>query len=162
MNKSDTNQAKQLNETAVNHSVLTLEHLAPYLPYGLRLVARNVFSDNPRRIFSELSATNIMSLVENDTLYKPILKPISDLEKIIFDEFEKYNIVFSNRHSSIVYKQEIIDLFSIENTGFEETLTEFETLDGFPYECVKYMFENYYDVFGLIQKGLAVSIHDVE
>lgn len=31
-----------------------------------------------------------------------------------------------------------------------------------PYECVEYMFKNHYDVFGLIEQGLAVSIHDVE
>ncbi|WP_218823858.1 hypothetical protein, partial [Flavobacterium psychrophilum] len=58
---------------------LELKHLAPYLPYELELVARNVVSETPKRIFGKLSSMNIMSLVENDTLYKPILRPMSDL-----------------------------------------------------------------------------------
>lgn len=28
-----------------------------------------------------------------------------------------------------------------------------------PYECVEYMFQNYYDFFGLIEKGLAIDIN---
>ena len=134
---------------------LELKHLAPYLPYELKLVARNVVSDTPKRIYSKLTSMNIMSLVENDTLYKPILKPISDLSLLVIEEFEKYD---GKRNGKA--NEEIINLFCQEN-GVDEIIENIE-LKSLPYECIEFMFKNHYDFFDLISQGLAISIHVVE
>ncbi len=135
--------------------ILQAVFLAPYLPYKLRLVAINVVSETPKRIYGELTAMNIMSLVENDTLYKPILKPISDLSLLVIEEFEKYD---GKRNGKA--NDEIINLFCEEN-GVDEIIENIE-LKSLPYECVDFMFRNHYDFFGLIDQGLAVSVHVVE
>jgi len=154
MNNSDTKQAEQLNETAVNHSVLTLEHLTPYLPYRVKITKEywgKVFTlDNDGTTLNCVGIDYVLNCKA-----KPILKPIIDLEKLVYNEFEKFNN--NEKHDN-----RVIDLFCEEKTGFSDELTELENFNDFPYETVVYMFEYHYDVFGLIEKGLAISIHDVK
>jgi hypothetical protein len=83
--------------------------------------------------------------------FKIILKPISDLDKLVRNEFEKYDA--KQKHN-----EEIINLFCEEN-GVDEIIENI-ILSSLPYECVEFMFRNHYDFFGLIEKGLAVSVHD--
>ena len=115
---------------------LEIKHIAPYLPYNLN---------------------NTVSIADWFKGYncKPILRPISDLSLLVIEEFEKYD---GKRNGKA--NEEIINLFCEEN-GVDEILENIE-LKSLPYECIEYMFRNHYDVFGLIEQGLAVSIHDVQ
>ena len=140
---TNNSQAPQLPQTAVTSGVFNLEHLAPYLPYGLRLVARNVLSDTPKRIFSELSSMNIMSLVENDTLYKPILRPLSDFYDINAPAFIDTNFDISTQLVLVDLCSKKQHYSSVRYSDMQEFLRE------------------HIDVFNFIEQDLAVSIHDV-
>ena len=106
---------------------LELKHLAPYLPYGLRLQI-NVFDQalvdgimvgvNSKEIeFSEIRKTITDSFVYD--LCIPILLPLSDI-----------------------------------NDGEENTV---ESISKCCYSYVQYLISNHFDVFGLIEKGLAID-----
>jgi hypothetical protein len=127
---------------------LELKHLAPYLPYGLKI--RN--------------GNNNYTLVANANLYetdgfvsigsiregidKPILRPLPDLIKVI-------------QHN----KEEFIP--SIEYHYIKDELEELSSLDCSyiryaRYNVVSILFELHFDVFGLIEKGLAIDINSLK
>lgn len=137
---------------------LELKHLSPYLPYKLYFLMQDGVTklimigikDNKVIVFDGFSSFIEMS--ES----KPILRPISDLEKIIEIEFSKLDDFKSSEYNS-----EIIELFCFENISFEVELSTYD-LSKLPYKCIEFMFKNHYDIFGLIEKGLAISIHDTK
>lgn len=140
--------------------ILELKYLAPYLPYKLKfehptlLVRKKEISTlkNLGQTHIEIKHRQFVQISD----CKPILKPISDLEKLIENEFSKLD-----DFKGLEYTSEIIELFCFENIGFEEELSVYN-LNKLPYECVEFMFRNHYDFFGLINQKLAISIHDVE
>lgn len=167
--------------------VLSDDFLFKYLPFGLKAVmvidAREDFSfleiDNyyifdkgniwqycgyaDKDLYIPLGDGDFDGFIlRNENTYadvksfcKPILKPISDLSILVIEEFEKYDGKINGKAND-----EIINLFCEEN-GVDEIIENI-VLSSLPYECVEYIFKNHYDFFGLIEKGLAVSIHDVE
>lgn len=141
---------------------LEIKHLAPYLQYNIKVkfsnfdTIYNLLSIGVKNDFEIISENkNYFNNVGIEGL-KPILIPIKDLDKLIYEEFSKLDDFKISEYTS-----EIIELFCFENTGFEEEL-ELVNLQKLPYECIDFMFKNHYDVFGLIEKGLAISIHDIK
>lgn len=146
MENTNKDQAEQLNETAVNHSVLTLEHLAPYLPYNLKsydIASKGIFT-----ICLDIAKYYIdRNLISTDKTFRLILRPMEDIRKeLIFDD------------KKIIP----IDFLGFENTDWSYTLLFEDNLEGLPYDMIIKLIEMHFDVFGLIKKGLAISIHDVE
>lgn len=119
---------------------LELKHLAPYLPYGLQIEHPTMLIG--KRKISELKNLGKTNIEISHRLYvqisecKPILRPISDL-----------TIEFINTD---VVLREFQPEFIIGN--------RFE----WNYAFVQRLFELHLDYFSLIEKGLAISIHDVE
>lgn len=117
---------------------LELKHLAPYLPYGLKGVSRSgtVFNlgvhSNMRGRGIETRSIDVWISEE----YKPILRPLSDKKKH-FDQYIKQH------WSSFEYYCECI-------------------LDGeISYSEMEELIANHYDVFGLLDAGLAISYKEV-
>ena len=118
---------------------LQLEHLAPYLPYGLK------FTDNfgHTRELSGLSIDGAMWHQEeynyNSRLSEtmPIFRPLSDLPN-----------------------SEISDEFSEADYEYMETCQMFTdfSCSRIEYGRVLLLFENHFDVFDLIPAGLAIAI----
>jgi len=120
---------------------LELKHLAGYLPYGLKIQNGKEYDivtgyDNGRII--SMFRVNL----ENFTCIeyvKPILRPLSDL--ITHSEFvDKYHYSFDKKEGFMVKRR-------------NETYTRIEELE--------YLFKNHFDIYGLIENNLAISIHDV-
>ncbi len=113
---------------------LELKHLSPYLPYGLKLQ----FIFKKEKIFF-LSAYDEFINGEQTILidqalngyYKPILRPISDLEGF---NPAIYNYLVKNCENYVARLQQI----------------DYNVL-----------IENRFDVFGLIEKELAIDINSV-
>jgi hypothetical protein len=143
-----------MNETThFTKQILQTVFLAPYLPFKLKFITTNgyIYEMEGVSCFDEVyCSTGNFKL----SSIKPILKPISDLSLLVIEEFEKYDGIRNGK-----VNQEIINLFCEEN-GVDEIIENIE-LKSLPYECIEFMFKNHYDFFGLIDKGLAVSIHDV-
>lgn len=116
---------------------LTLEHLAPYYPYDLQMYGAS-YSGNlsNRRLNSEmLRACNRLVL-------KPILRPLSDL---------KGNTTM----------QTVIKILGCSHQDVSRFWASFEnprwSVDLLEYKIVKLLLKQHFDVFGLIEAGLAID-----
>lgn len=131
---------------------LEIKHLAPYLPYALKVLSSRgtvfILDTYSNMAGSGIEKREIQSVL-NDGM-KPLLNSILDLSTYLRNEFEKLDRGYA-------YDKIAVDLFCEEN-GIDEDIENID-LKSIPYECVEYMFENHYDVFGLIEKGLAININ---
>lgn len=150
---------------------LELKHLAPYLPYGLKLeYTFHVLSDEFKIIGrlssidnSEISKPIILKITDAEFRHKtgllcfinqckPILRPLSDLTKEIevngekFAPFKWFNFI----NSDIDFETQIIALSN-----------DIRWLDSTYYGIIEKLFEWHFDIFGLIEKGLAIDINSL-
>jgi hypothetical protein len=137
---------------------LELKHLANYLPFRLKI------KTDYKNMVHEMLAIHIqLQKVDTRNLgwckfceIKPIFHPFSDLEKEIEVDGVKFNpieIILDEINSMVVggdeyTKEEVIKMCN--NSYYAESWIS------------ERLFEWHFDVFGLIEKGLAISIHDVE
>ena len=109
---------------------LELKHLAPYLLYGLNFYVEH---KNGSRLDNWIMNvdTNLRQIIVFQN--KPILKPLSELED---------------------YFQEVNKPYNYPDFGHMER----SILSGHAsFEFVNELIQDHYDVFGLIEKGLAVN-----
>lgn len=134
---------------------LELKHLAPYLPYELivedlqfdfRVKLMGIKKPNEDMRFHKLM--ELSSFKKIDIMYKPILRPLSDLTKEIEHNGKKFipmNGFF--REASEILKKEL-------------EITRGKIMPEFlSYQIVSKLFEWHFDVFGLIDEGLAIDIN---
>ena len=141
----------QLNKHTVNHSFLTLEYLSPYLPYKLC----GILERSETKYYLDTYSNMLGKGIENRTIdtwinsqIKPILRPLNDLFKKIELNGETFRpSVKLNFHLS----------FSSDNEVYEDIKNEIISV-----KLQRQLIKWHFDVFGLIENGLAVSIHDVE
>ena len=132
---------------------LTIKELAPYLPYGLKIrmflynfgdceITMGLKNIEPDKIFNkdleQLPPTEPLkevgiSVVLSDSFIKPILRPLSDLTTNAF--------IFKKDLEHIKLHNEVITM---------------------RYYVVEYLFQNHYDVFGLIEQNLAIDINTLK
>jgi hypothetical protein len=128
---------------------LKLEELLPYLLYDLKIqVSGEFLDDDPEglpRIFTMVGIVDgeiirnkqgyIRNIEEDIEDVFPILKPLSDLS----NEIEEGKPMFFPSHKLIKHIEQQQDIF---NCSYSE---------------IDYLIRNHFDVFGLIEKGLAIN-----
>ena len=141
---------------------LELKHVAPYLPYGLAFICFDVESKE----FEELPLVSInlaneeleiggMDIPIDELPYpigleiKPILRPLSDLTKEIEVNGEKF---VPRVKMGLIHDVSGNNIFNYR-TG------ERINILSLPYYKIEYLFEWHFDVFGLIEQGLAIDIN---
>lgn len=147
---------------------LTLEHLSAYLPYELKIM----LGDGRK-----MEVIGIRNWIGWCVTYKadygevnigikaakPILRPIFDLTKEIehngdkFVPMEKITEKFGGR--PIKYDGNCF--YTPIQKSMVRVKEDVVPLHFSQYDAFQCLFEWHFDVFGLIDKGLAVSIHDV-
>lgn len=159
---------------------LELKHLSPYLPYGLKVTNRNGKTARINGINWELDghSRSPVSLMfeglpksfghENLDNLKPLLRPLSDLTKEIDMNGERF--VPMNRLTEIFGGRDIkfdgkCFYVTRETASFEEHKTV-NKQDVIPthfsqYDAFQKLFEWHFDVFGLIENGLAIDINTI-
>lgn len=142
---------------------LTIEHLAPYLPYGLTVLFNNEVYEVRGMDDVELALINIGWVpIENA---KPILRPLSDLH-LIFNDF--VNVMpYGDEYKSHLFLDEIkhtekTDLFIIKSTVCSELIINKSQPLTAPYLAIQVMLKNHFDVFDLISQGLAIDINTIK
>jgi hypothetical protein len=148
---------------------LTIKELAPYLPFNLKCKTKQgVFElntiDNSSRYKVWFKTSN--NYHKQDFNYKlliklgvigrgyfikqvkPILRPLSDLN------LTKVKELFGSQISDFRYEK--IDDFSFE------VYTESIGWTGLGYSDYTLFFENHFDVFNLLEKGLAIDIKTIK
>lgn len=141
---------------------LELKHLAAYLPYALNVV---IYSDNePKKdyisgiyhnpdemvVFGEGEDYYLSNPDYNIISFKPILRPLSDLNKDIEiggKIFNPFEAMYYGLIPEVSKKQELEDLQ-------KRTML-------MPYFSIIKLIEWHFDIFGLIDKGLAVDINSL-
>ena len=167
---------------------LELKHLAAYLPYKVQYQLYGNFPikkgvNNIVENIAEVTTQNFMRILDDyDKNRKPILRPLSDLIKEInikgdvfiplvtlcrdFGKREPCNISFGIQylmHADNGGGLKWWFLYNKENKSFELTDDDKEMNDYClpQYDMMAKLFEWHFDVFDLINKGLAVNIHDL-
>lgn len=155
---------------------LELKHLAPYLPYGLKDVKYyDGFTFN-----GEVTVLNVMNYVYKDTSAKIVLHPLSDLTKHCEDlGFVPIYELLNSKEGDFLVKERF---GKIQATNRIEIWTNPEHVDitgeNIPSQYVEGIFtssilahsynrviklhEWHFDVFGLIESGLAIDVNTLE
>lgn len=130
---------------------LTIEHLAPYLPYGLKV--SKIHTLNTGNGIGSID--HIIDSVNKGMLqYRPILRPLSDITK----EFEVGDEIFVPFHA-IKYLHPNTPNWNIywRDWVIEKSHPLVDT--HIEYCIMQLLFKYHFDVFGLIDKGLAIDIN---
>jgi hypothetical protein len=144
---------------------LELKHLAPYLPYELMIIETHEKPHKPS--VGQVNSLNIPNRVLNyrtnrfpfsDTVHfsrmKLILRPLSDLTKEIEVNGEKF-VPFHNMGTDKFY-------LGLNSTGViihqNKGQIGLNSIDVYK-DVYSKLFEWHFDVFGLIEKGLAIDIN---
>jgi len=125
---------------------LELKHLAPYLPYNL--IVKSEFYSPIKSI--ELTPFELSLMCNTLHKLKPILRPISDLTKEVECNGEKLDFTLFDAETRIIinyqdYRKEKINPYS-----------------DFKYWEMQVLLKWHFDVFGLIEKGLAIDINTLK
>jgi len=129
---------------------LELKHLAGYLPYKLKIR----FFKNEEILFVEDLFLNgevldYVLIPSKYNHYKPILHPLSDLtNEITIDEITFVPIEYN------AFKHDIEAIIEFQN-GFIH-------YKGVKYGIIERLLEWHFDVYGLINKGLAIDINTLK
>ncbi|NIV12884.1 MAG: hypothetical protein GWN62_16865 [Aliifodinibius sp.] len=122
---------------------LLFKALCFYMPYAL--IGGKWFDEN--FLTQELHSGNILAWAELDTnTHKPILRPLSDLTKEIEHNGERFIPIKNIGKTSTFYGD--TPICNIEKDYRLWAVWEFEKL-----------LEWHFDIFGLIEKGLAIDIN---
>lgn len=132
---------------------LKLHHVAPYLPYELRCQT----VDRGRVVISELNAAysdnsyTFMNIVESEKGFsdiKPLLKPMNALNVSYITELARHVSTIDEKYT-IEVAMKLIEERKLKPLNM-------------PYVIVQILLQWHFDVFGLIDKGLAKSILELE
>ncbi len=128
---------------------LELKHLAPYLPYGLKLQfifkKEKIFLLSTYDEYKNGEQTILIAQALNG-YYKPILRPLSDLTKEIEVNGEKFVPI-----DYYAFKNDINYIIEFQN--------KYSHYKSVKYGIMEKLFEWHFDVFGLIEKGLAIDFN---
>jgi hypothetical protein len=137
------------------------KELTPYLPYGINIQWIRPY-DNTKQI-STLTIGDYSYLIEGYN-GKPILRPLSDITKEIEHNGEKFvpmKWFENNIHEDIRFYQSYKYNGSLEINIVTENYCQ--TIDLFNgYIIVQKLLEWHFDIFELIERGLAVDINTLK
>ncbi len=133
---------------------LELKHLAPYLPYRVKLnLTRRLFERTNVDIrncdFRHNYTTNELYLWHNEVTYgwheiKPILRPLSDYTDITSKAMSDLDCDLTNQMD--------IQEFALKKMSLSSLL----------YSSFEVLTRNHVDIFGLIPEGLAIDINTLK
>ena len=170
---------------------LELKHLASYLPYKLKVASGDWYDEDCKLDRIGTMVMNYDNYTPNNisinqlcgnidgkfTIYgvikrkaKPILRPLSDLTKEIDGVVHLVNIAnlyLKPRKHTIDNNRAVSKHGYLE---FEISTNRFFERDGgselfqptYSFYMIEYLFQHHFDVYGLIEKGLAVDINNIE
>jgi len=138
---------------------LELKHLAPYLPYKLQYLIpkhepENIFDIGHGGGIHTMQVVAMLSMSRGSES-KPILRPLSDLTKEIEVDGEKKRLIddIQKLYPTYYFAYNATDDLLVKREN--EQYTWCSDILGIN----EFLFKNHFDVFGLIEKGLAIDIN---
>lgn len=120
-----------------------MKHLLPYLPYGLKAMVGNIEKDvlMHQNYSNNYQIWFMILLGDAQVVAKPILKPLHDLTYGDIESLkDKYDVGVTDDGG---------EMFRDKDCSIKP--------NEWRYDDVEYLIKNHFDVFGLIEKGLAVE-----
>lgn len=138
---------------------LKLEHLTPYLPYKIKYQKENIKSYLDYHTMAYIDLSGILRDEYNERV---ILRPLSDLTR----DFTLNGIKFNFAKDYLQVSAEEEEQFDIYGTIPDYWEVTIEQLKNGGYKHLEYwivdkLFALHFDVFKLIDKGLAISYNDI-
>ena len=142
---------------------LELKHIAPYLPYGLKFrngkefdVVTGIDNNTVISLFRGHLA-NFTSIEE----IKPILRPLSDLTKEIEVDGKRFVPIdiFEISDSENADEYDFGNVKLIRSLRILANYGIVNDVKYLPYGVIQLLLSWHFDLFGLIEKGLAVDIN---
>jgi hypothetical protein len=147
---------------------LELKHLAPYLPYGLKCEILDYKCDYVGEKYGTIKGYYYIGdgvyytfksdrdyAGKNTNNFKPILRPLSDLTKEIIEKYATWGKVGVNHMDLEIefegYDDDCYMICRDKNGRMIDRAVNSSDFD--------FLYENHFDVFGLIDKGLAININ---
>ncbi len=170
---------------------LELKHLASYLPYGLKIKTKHGIDTMEVLEDCIINSTCEQSYGYNDCKpeFKPILRPLSDLTKEIAgvvhiskvghilepkgstveidgvydfgwdnhvcDDYQGYSIGWRNDDCWFGLYFDYYDFYNQDDSFTGDMI-------NFNIEAFEYLFQHHFDVYGLIEQGLAIDINTIK
>jgi len=147
---------------------LELKNLAPYLPYGLKGICTEEFTgiETVYGISYYKDSSDIYLITSFDDLdieyFKPILRPLSDLTKEINYGLSTYAFTYLfeiGDCDGCVFEFEHGNIKTIKALENISKYNSYNDINYLPNAVVNMMYEHHFDVFGLIEQGLAIDIN---
>lgn len=137
---------------------LEFKYIAPYLPYGLnfRISEGKIFPLNANHIFN--NHTGQYKGLERGA--KIILRPLSDLTKEIEvggNRFVPVEKMYNGTINSWKNNQETCGIWY----DYIMELHDHDLIKELQYSDILFLLEWHFDVFGLIEQGLAIDINKI-
>ena len=123
---------------------LTIKHLAPYLPYEVRCKFNLLIID-----YFVLNTKNLQQVIDKDYIM-PILRPLSDLNDNVIDYMWFEILGVDNEFLNYDQFTEYCELGSNCELG---------SISLLPIMVYNFLLKEHFDVFGLIESGLAIDIN---
>lgn len=138
---------------------ITIEQLAFYLPYELSVMRRYNNSPSAEYFKEKLTGLTTEKVIlegeqEDYINVMPILRPMSDVDSVVETENGPYNF----KAQLDLSKDPDGDWCEEIQADQCESPSVIVPIAAFNW----WLFQYHFDVFGLIEKGLAISIHDVK
>ena len=141
---------------------LELKHLAPYLPFNLyfqrfehecidKTKTPVIYSQEKYPIKTQLNEVTLNSFNYNEN--KPILRPMYELSDYFL---ELYGSLEHQDVTDYFDEYYLGSFFNLEIHEIASTRPEY-----LPYGTLQVLFKHHFDVFGLIEKGLAIDIKNL-
>ncbi len=128
---------------------LEVKHLAPYLPYGLKLVFENYplhTKDCPHVRILELDCGHDFNLYLQRGHIKPILNPKTHIHNLQHEILIRWGGGLADRAKSEWLKTMTDDML-------------YSAYNSLRYDFIEFMAEHHIDIFGLIPARLAIDIN---
>jgi hypothetical protein len=156
---------------------LELKHLTPYLPYHLEIqVAGEFLDDDPEglpRIFTMVGILDgevirnkkgyISNVEEEIEDVFPILRPLSDLTLDVINKFyenkAENGIILRNYITPTTMEITLTATYKMMGDAFTDFIISRNSIIDTDYWLVELLLKHHFDVFGLIEKGLAIDIN---
>ena len=142
---------------------LTIKHLAPYLPYDLKcdiFFAQQSMGTCVWRI-RILDCFYLDKLKNNLEFIRPILRPLSDFNKVIEVNGEKFVPIEWFEISDVENNSVDYGKGNVKIIGLLKDISKYNFIDlsYINYCIVEKFIEWHFDIFGLIEQGLAIDIN---
>ena len=154
---------------------LKREHLAPYLPFKLKMVCHTYYADQQCTPIGNIDLSAVIGTFDNVNRSKIQWCGVTfDGENGIefYDCFDqkcrKYDMNFVLTDVKPIYyplsdltKPKFPDGSKNSNPAWWKLKIQVGILDSLDYNTVQELLEKHYDLFGLIEKGLAIDVNEL-